>query len=87
MNKSVEEVCFNLVGGKVCYQDYLGITEQVKSLTEQAEGEMAAKFYEVLRLLINSENNAGWEDRHTARIDLINVTMDDLSYYYEKFLP
>lgn len=76
MNKSVEEVCFNLVGGKVCYQDYLGITEQVKSLIEQTEGEMATKFYEVLRFLINSEN-----------IDFINVTMDDLSYYYEKFLP
>jgi len=76
MNKSVEEVCFNLVGGKVCYQDYPGITEQVKSLIEQTEGEMATKFYEVLRFLINSEN-----------IDFINVTMDDLSYYYEKFLP
>jgi hypothetical protein len=46
-----------------------------------------AKFYDVLRQLMNSINNAGWEERRSEQIKLIRESMDKIIDKYEDYLP
>lgn len=52
-----------------------------------ARGEENEKAYSVLRLLMNSINNAGCEDRRDAQIALIGKEMGIICDEYENFLP
>ena len=58
----------------LCEQIELLIQRRIQSATEKEN----AKFYGVLKQLFNSINNAGWEDRHSAQIAIINASMNKL---------
>ena len=64
---------------------------EIKALIQEeiidARGIENAKFYDVLRKLSDSENNAGWEDRHSERISTINKSMGDMVDDYNEYLP
>jgi len=59
------------------------IDERIKHATAMEN----VKFYDVLRKLSDSINNAGWEDRHSQQIDLINKASHDIVDKYEEYLP
>jgi len=67
------------------------LCEQIELLLQRriqsAIGEENAKFYDVLRQLSNSINNAGWEERHSAQIATINAGMSEIIDKHESFLP
>lgn len=71
--------------------DKFELYNEIKNLIHneivKARGETNAKFYDLFRMLSNSENNAGWEDRHNERISFINKVMAEISEDYEEFLP
>jgi hypothetical protein len=52
-----------------------------------AKGTENAKAYTILTSLSDSENNAGWERRHDARITAINKAKGDIIDTYEQYLP
>ena len=64
---------------------------EIKTILEEeiinARGIENAKAYNVLTKLSNSENNAGWKDRHSDRIAAIDKAMSDIADDYEKYLP
>ena len=43
----------------------------VYELVEKEVGKADAEIYDLIVDLQNSENNAGWENRHTRRIDML----------------
>ena len=67
------------------------LCEQIELLLQRriqsAIGKENAKFYDVLRQLSNSINNAGWEERHSAQIATINAIMREIIDKHESFLP
>lgn len=69
------------------YDLYEKIIEYIESIVDETKGRENAEFYEVLRQLISSINNAGWQDRHSQQIDTINEEMDRICGVYEKYLP
>jgi antibiotic biosynthesis monooxygenase (ABM) superfamily enzyme len=66
---------------------YNEIKDLIQSEIINARGVENAKFYETLIRLSNSENNAGWEDRHSNRIKIINDKMSAIADDYDSFLP
>lgn len=58
-----------------------------KELEQTATGEEKANTYEILRVLSNSINNAGWEERHSGQIDFINKEINKIVEDFEDFLP
>lgn len=67
----------------LCEQIETLINERVKYVT----GIENAKFYDVLRNLSNSINNAGWEGRHSQQIGIINKASGEIVDKYEEYLP
>lgn len=59
----------------------------IKSRVADAVGEENAKFYTVLTKLSNSINNAGWEDRHSEQIAMINAASCEITEKYERYMP
>lgn len=86
MNK-VEEVVFNTLNGEVDYQTYLKVVDMVNKITKDVAGEAAAEYYDVFRKLLDSENNAGWEERHKERIQTLNDAKGKICLYFEEYLP
>lgn len=84
MNKDVFDLFINK-------KDDFDLCNKIDALMEkrieQAIGKENAKFYEVLRQLSNSINNAGWESRHSEQIALINKESYRISECYEDYLP
>ena len=76
-----------LVTQKDTYDVLKEITKYAAQLQFEAAGEEAASAYDVLRKLSDSENNAGWESRHTGRTDELRTAMRVISDKYEEFLP
>lgn len=66
---------------------YNEIKELIASEIVNARGVENAKFYETLSKLSNSENNAGWESRHSDRITVINEGLRNIADDYNSFLP
>lgn len=66
---------------------YENIITYVDNVIWKTQLEENVEFYEMLRKLTNSINNAGWEGRHSEHIYMINKTMSDISDKYEKYLP
>lgn len=64
---------------------------EIKALIQEeiidARGVENAKFYDVLVALNNSENNAGWEERHSERIAFTNKALGDIAEDYNEYLP
>lgn len=83
----VEELVFNTLGGKVDYQTYLAVVDMVNKISKDIAGEAAAEYYDVFRKLLDSENNAGWEERHKHRIQILNDAQDKICLYFEEYLP
>ena len=71
--------------------DKYELYNEIKALIQEeiidARGIENAKAYEVLTKLSNSENNTGWEDRHSERIAMINKAQSDITADYEMYLP
>jgi len=69
----------------------LKLYNEVKEILVKHEQEIKArenaKFYDHLRVLCDSENNAGWEERHSDRIRFINNIMSEIIDDYEEYLP
>ena len=83
-----EEKLFNIfTGNKSNYHLYKEVKEFVQSEIVKARGEDAAKYYDIFSKLCNSENNAGWEERHSDRVNIIKKVMTDISEDYEAYLP
>ena len=71
--------------------DKYELYKEIKALIQEeiidARGIERAKFYEILTKLSNSENNAGWQERHNERICMINKAQSDIVDDYEQYLP
>ena len=71
------------------YKLFNEICDLVKKEQYIARGHCDSEHYDTLVKLINSENNAGWdkEERHSARIKVINSAIDSIVDRSETFLP
>jgi hypothetical protein len=69
------------------FERAIEIEKLIKDRLHKSLGEENAAFYDILRRLINSINNAGHEERRSQQISLINTAMRDICNKYEKFLP
>jgi hypothetical protein len=54
---------------------------------EEAVANAHVQFYEVLRKLYNSINNAGHEERRSSDIDYIREQMQKIAELYKDYLP
>lgn len=68
------------------YDLYKKTLEFVYKVLNVHIGKENAKFYDLIRQLKNSINNAGWEIRHHDQIDFLNKISDDISEKYEEYL-
>lgn len=66
---------------------FLAVSKLIEEEVRKAKGEENRDFYTVLSKLSNSINNAGWQDRHSQQINLINETQESIITNYEDFLP
>jgi len=66
---------------------YNSVMELIHESVIDARGAEASKHYELLTKLMNNENNAGWEDRHGDRIEILRVATSNLIEDYEEYLP
>lgn len=84
-----EERLFKAFSDRKCgdLRLYEAVKNIVESEVKDAEGRLSAKHYDFLVKLNNSENNAGWEDRHSDRISAINAAIFDICMNYEDCLP
>jgi hypothetical protein len=71
----------------ITYQDYEVIVSYISEFEHKTKGEENAKFYEHLRKLSNSVNNAGWQERHSEHISTIGSIISGICDTYEDFLP
>jgi len=55
----------------------------VEKLIEEAKGEENAIFYNLTTELLNSINNAGWEDRHSKQLQFLWDIQRKISDKYE----
>jgi hypothetical protein len=62
------------------------VIELMNKVAHNAKGEQALKFYEYQTKLMNSINNAGWEERHSDQIQTL-FDMGREFNAYEDFLP
>jgi hypothetical protein len=63
------------------------IEDMIEQRIQDAKGYENARFYSVLRDLSTSINNAGWEERHSSQIDIINHEMESIIDKHEDYLP
>ena len=68
------------------YDLYEDVIKYINSVIENTKGKENSEFYNVLRELSNSINNAGCESRRSQQISLINKSMNDISNNYEDYL-
>ena len=89
MSREIKSEVFDLIKNikGITYQDYEVIVSYISKFEHKTKGEENAKFYEHLRKLSNSVNNAGWQERHSEHIHNINIIIDEICYTYEDFLP
>ena len=66
---------------------YVNVTALLVDVDQKARGKENARAYDTLRLLSDSINNAGCEDRRSAQIALIEKEMSRICNEYEEFLP
>ena len=66
---------------------YNSVIELIQESIIDARGVESCKHYELLTKLMNNENNAGWEDRHSDRIEILRIATGNLIDDYEKYLP
>ena len=59
----------------------------IERAIEDAKGEENSEFYSLTNKLLNSINNAGWEDRHSQQIQLLWDIQNQITNRYEKYLP
>ena len=66
---------------------YQEIKVIIQSEIIEARGVENAKFYDFLVELANSENNSGWKERHSERIEMINRFSCCIAEDYNEYLP
>lgn len=87
MSFNAEEEIFKIFQKKQGdYGLYLDVIDLMKKVSHNAKGEEASKFYEYQTKLMNSINNAGWEDRHPEQIKTL-FEMGREFDKYEDYLP
>lgn len=69
------------------YELFSDVVEATNKECHKYVGEFASVIYDQLRVLSNSVNNAGWENRHSDDIQRINDMMRDISREFGEFLP
>ena len=69
------------------YELYNEIKALIQEEIMDARGIENVKANDILVKLSNSENNAGWEKRHSDRISIINKATSDIVDDYEQYLP
>ena len=69
------------------YDLYEKVVVYIEKVIDETKGNENVEFYEVLRQLSTSINNAGWEERHSQHIDIINKAKYKISDKYEEYLP
>jgi len=57
-----------------------------EKVVEDTKGEENAKFYHSANTLLNSINNAGWEDRHSQQIQSLWDIQNKITSKYDKYL-
>lgn len=88
MNINVKADLFKLLKNtQVEFKTYEALVVYVDSVVSQVRGEENAKFYEHVRVLTNSLNNAGWEDRHNEQIQYLWDISGEICEKYEDYLP
>jgi len=84
-NKNLEAELYNIATNyRMDYRQFEAIKTKVYEAIVAYEN---AEFYDVLRQLRDSINNAGWEKRHSEQIDLINKTSAICVEKSERLLP
>ena len=69
------------------YEKFESMKLIIDSTANDAQGNEAANTYNLLRILSDKINSAGWEGRHSEIIQLIEDNMELISSMYEDFLP
>ncbi len=69
------------------YGLYLEVENLITSEVHKARAEENVEFYDCLRQLNNSINNAGCEERRSEQIDLIRQAQEVIITKYENYLP
>lgn len=85
----IEKELFSAFAKRSCgdlelYNMVLGIAKEEVS---RSLGQQAADHYDVLTTLMYNENNAGWKDRHSDRIEIIRQATRKIEHDHEAFLP
>lgn len=71
---------------KIGFTLYKEVIKYCESLEKETKGRENSKFYYFLDKLMNSVNNAGWEEKRSSQIDLIRKYQYDITDNYEEFL-
>lgn len=87
--KDINKTLFTLFTKHKCdnYDMYNELLSIIESHTKDVIGEVDCEFYQVLCKLHNSENNAGWESRHSDRIQFLWDMMRVIEGRSEDYLP
>lgn len=88
MTGNIEKKLFKIFNiGADEYEIYKLLNVFVREIVEETKGIENARFYEVLRLLSNSINNAGCEERRSEQIAMIHKASQEIADKYEAYLP
>ena len=68
------------------YDLYEKVIIFIEKVVEDTKGEENAKFYHSANMLLNSINNAGWEDRHSQQIQSLWDIQNKITSKYDKYL-
>lgn len=73
LTTDIEKELFKVFTTKQCpdVDMYNSLCVIVKCIVRDELGKADAEIYDLIVDLQNSENNAGWENRHTRRIDML----------------
>jgi len=88
MMENIDKDLFELMAKNVSgFGLFVSASKLITEKQREAAGKENMWFYEVLRDLMYSINNAGWESRHSEQINMINNAMDRISQNFDEFLP
>ena len=69
------------------YDLYEKVINFIEISIEDAKGEENCEFWLLTNKLLNSINNAGWEERHSQQIQLLWDIQNKITNKYDKYLP
>jgi len=68
------------------YDLYEKVIIFIEKAIEDTKGEENAEFYHTANILLDSINNAGWEDRHSQQIQSLWDIRNKITSKYYKYL-